>query len=53
MRTNMGVRCMHIHTKGVGGESGTNKSAQELTQRDRRTVPHPAPPRDLTQGLQI
>ena len=42
-----------VHTKGGGarggGEgSGTNKSAQELTRRDRNTVPHPAPPGDLT-----
>ena len=28
------------------GESGTNKSAQELTWRDRKTALHPAPPVD-------
>ena len=35
------------------GGSGTSKSAQELTRRDRKTVPHPAPPGDWTQGLRI
>ena len=33
--------------------SGTNKSAQELTRRDRKIVPYPAPPGDRTQGLRI
>ena len=28
---------------GWGGGSGTNKSAQELTRRDRKSVCHPAP----------
>ena len=37
------------------GGWGTKKSAQELTRRDRKTVPHPALylPRDWTQGLRI
>ena len=30
------------------GGSGTNRSAQALTRRDRKTVPHPALPRDRT-----
>ena len=32
----------HMHEEGTG----TNKSAQELTWRDRKTVPHDAPPED-------
>ena len=31
------------------GGSGKNKSAQELTRRDRQSVSHPAPPGDRTQ----
>ena len=46
VRTNLSACC--THERG----SGTNKSAEELTPRDRKTVPHPAPPRDRTQGLQ-
>ena len=38
------------HTKGG---SSTNKSAQELTRRDRKTAHHLAPPGDRTQGLRI
>ena len=45
--TYLGACCTHE----VG--SGTNKSAQELTWRDRKTVPHPAPPGDRTQGHRI
>ena len=37
-----------VHTKGG---SGTNKSAEDLTRRDRNVVSHPAPPGDRTQGL--
>ena len=37
----------HTHEGG----SGTNMYAQELTRRDRKTVPHPAPTGDRTQGL--
>ena len=40
------------HEVGRGG-SGINKSAPELTRRDRKTIPHPAPPGDQTQGLRI
>ena len=35
----------------LGGKSGTNKSAQVLTRRDRITAPHAAPAGDRTQGL--
>ena len=42
MRTNLGVCRTHE------GGSGTNKSAQELTRRDRKTAPHPAPLWDRT-----
>ena len=45
VRTNLGACRTHE------GESGTNKSAQELTRRDRKTAPHSVPPRDRTQGL--
>ena len=31
--------------EGGGGESGTNTTAKELTRRDRKSVPHLAPPR--------
>ena len=49
------LMCAHmwgcaVHTKGG---SGTNKSAQELTWRNRKAVPHPAPPRHRPQGLWI
>ena len=37
LRTHSGACCTHE------GGSGTNKSAQELTRRDRKTVSHPAP----------
>ena len=49
------VRVIHTNAKWRegGGGSGTNKSAQELTRRDRKTVCHPAPPGDRTQGLLI
>ena len=47
VRTHLGACRTHE------GGSGTNKSAQELTRRDRKTVPHPAPPGDRTQGLRI
>ena len=49
MRTNLSVCRTHK------GGSGTNKSAQELTLegQQKKTVPHPAPPGDRTQGLQI
>ena len=39
------------HTHEVG--SGTKKSAQELTRRDEKTVPHSVSPEDRTQGLRI
>ena len=46
LRTHLGACQLSYTRKGVGrgGGLGTNKSAQELTQRDRKTVPHPAPP---------
>ena len=37
----------------IWGMSSTNDFAQELTRRDRQTVPHPALPGDRTQGLLI
>ena len=40
-----------VHTIECG--SGTNKSTQELTRRDRNTVPDPSTPGDRTQGLRI
>ena len=45
------LTCAHIwvraaHTKGEGEGAGTNKSAQELTRRDRQTARHLAPPGD-------
>ena len=40
------VRALHVHEGG----SGTIKSAQELTRRDRKTVSRPDPG-DGTQGL--
>ena len=40
MRTNLD-EC-HTHEEG----SDTNKSAQALTRRDRKTAPHPTPSRD-------
>ena len=47
--TNVGVCRTHK------GGSGINKFAQELTRRAMtgKTVPHPAPPVDRTQGLRI
>ena len=47
------VGVCRTHEGGGGGMegSGTSKSAQELTQRDRNTVPYPDPPGDRTQGL--
>ena len=47
VRTNLGAQ--HTHEGG----SGTIKSAQEFTWRDRETVFHPTPPGDRTQGLWI
>ena len=47
VRTHVGA--FRIHE----GESGTNKSAQEWTRRNRKTVYHPAPPGDRTQILRI
>ena len=47
VRTNLGACRTHK------GESGTNKFAQGLTQKDRKTAPHPAPRRYRTQGLRI
>ena len=44
VRTNRGACRTHE------GGSGTNKSAQELTRRDRKTVPHSASPGDRTRG---
>ena len=44
LRTNLGA----YHTQER--ESGTNRSAQELTRRDRKNVSHPPPPGDRTQG---
>ena len=43
------VRAVCTHEWG----SGTKKSAQNLTQRDRKTASYPAPPEDRTQGLGI
>ena len=40
VRTNLGAYRSHE------GGSGTNKSAQELIRRDRKTAAHPAPPGD-------
>ena len=45
--TNLGVCRTHE------GGSEMNKSAQVLTQGDRETVLHPAPPMDQTQGLRV
>ena len=42
----------HQGARGRGG-AGTSKSAQELTQRDRKTVLHPALPEAQTQVLWI
>ena len=37
-----------------GGGGGGGQVAQELTRRDiKKTVPHPEPPGDRTQGLRI
>ena len=47
VHTNVGA--CHTHKGG----SGTNKSAHELTRRDRKSVPHPAPPGDQTQGTHM
>ena len=44
VRINLGA--CRTHKGGYG--SGTNKSAQELTRRERETAPHPAPPGDQT-----
>ena len=50
-QTDMGpLTCTQIC--GTGGP-GTNSSAQKLTRRDRKVVPHPVPPGDRTQGLRI
>ena len=45
--TNLGVCRTHE------GGSGTNKPAQELTQRGRKTVSYPVLPGDQTQGLWV
>ena len=61
------LRAVHVHTGGYGifnmrtnlaacrthayRESGTHTSAQKLTRRDRKAVPHPAPPRGIELGL--
>ena len=45
VRTNLGACRTHE------GGSGTNKSAQELTRRDKISLSYPAPPGDQTQGL--
>ena len=42
---------MWVHAKHTKGALGTNKSAQESTRRDRKTVSYPVLPRDRTQGL--
>ena len=34
------VRAVHLEVGGVGGESGTNQSAQELTRKNRKIDPH-------------
>ena len=47
------VRTNLVAWRTLEGWSGTNKCAQELTLRDRKAVPQPAPPGDLTQGLRI
>ena len=53
---NMGsLTCAQIwvHTVHTEGGSGANKSAQELTWKDKKPVPHSTPPGDRTQGLRI
>ena len=46
--------CTHLGAcRTHEGGSDTKKSAQELSRRDRKTVSHPAPPGDRTQGLRI
>ena len=51
------LTCAHVwvravHTKrGEGRGSATNKSAQELTRRDRKTIFHPGPSGNQTQGF--
>ena len=47
VRTHLGA--CRTHEEG----SDTNKPAQELTRREKRTVPHPAQPGDRTQGFQV
>ena len=49
-----GYEIFNVRTN-VGTEAGscTNKSAQELIRRDRKTVPHLALPENRTQGLRI
>ena len=47
MHTNVGA--CRTHEGGLG----TNKSALELTWRDRNTAPHADPPRDRNQDLNI
>ena len=53
-------RVFHVHANldacctsegGGGGGSGTHKSAQELTRKDGKTGPHPAPPGNQAHGL--
>ena len=44
------VRVVRLHMKKG---SGTNKTAQDLTRRDRKPVLHLARPGDRTQGLRI
>ena len=40
------LTCAHVWARAVHikGQAQLNKSAQELTRRDRKTVPLPAPP---------
>ena len=47
IRTNLGA------CRTQEGGSGTNKTAQVLSRRDRKIVPHPAPPGDRTQDLRL
>ena len=55
--TTYGYGIFNVRTLNLGARapctSVTNKSALELIQKDRKVVPHPAPPGDRTQGLRI
>ena len=42
-----------IPSKGGQAEKRNNSAQEELTQRDRKTAFHPAPPGDRTQGLWV